>query len=61
MVMDDKRLTTVPQAAKLMGVNPRTIRRRIDDGTITGYRFGPRLIRVDMAEIETKLGVISPR
>jgi excisionase family DNA binding protein len=34
-------------------VSTKTIRRRIADGSITGYRFGPRVIRVDLDEVES--------
>lgn len=32
-----------------------TIRRRIADGTLTGYRFGPRRILVDLDELDRKM------
>jgi excisionase family DNA binding protein len=35
------------QAAQFWGVNEKTIRRRIADGTLLAYRVGPRAIRVD--------------
>ena len=38
---------TIIEAAARIGVNTKTIRRRIADGSLVGYRFGPRLIRVD--------------
>ena len=39
--------------------NPRTIRRRIADGTITGYRGrGGRSLRVDQAEVDE--GLLQP-
>ena len=44
---------SIAKAAHLADVSSRTIRRRIADGSITGYRFGPRIIRVDLAEIES--------
>lgn len=47
-----RRIVSIQDAAKYAGVNPKTIRRRIDDGTFKGYRFGPRLLRVDLAEID---------
>jgi len=46
---------TIDQAAERHGVHPKTIRRRIADGTITGYRSGPRLIRVDPDEVDAAL------
>ncbi len=50
-----RRLVSIDQAARLVDVSPRTIRRRIADGSLTGYRFGPRVIRVDLDEIESLL------
>jgi len=50
-----RRLGSIADAAELAGVNPKTIRRRIADGTLNGYRVGPRLIRVDLAELDALL------
>ena len=46
------RLVSLKDAADYAGCIPRTIRRRVADGSLTGYRFGPRLIRVDLNELE---------
>lgn len=47
------RWANLSQAAELYGVHPRTIRRRIAEGVITGYRIaGTRAIRVDLNEVE---------
>jgi excisionase family DNA binding protein len=46
---------SIDQAARLVGVSSRTIRRRIADGSLTGYRFGPRVIRVDLDEVDSLL------
>lgn len=48
-------LVTLTEAGQTLGVSPRTIRRRIADGTLRGYRIGPRLIRVDLAEAKDLL------
>lgn len=53
-----RRLESIPNAAQYVGVNPRTIRRWIASGHITGYRAGPRLIRVDLNEIDVMLAPI---
>ena len=45
-------LVPITDAAELYGVSTKTIRRRIADGSLTAYRFGPRLIRVDLAEVD---------
>jgi excisionase family DNA binding protein len=47
---------SIESAAERLDVNPRTIRRRIADGSITGYRIGHgRSIRVDTAEVDERL------
>ena len=47
-----KNYVSIPDAAKLANCSPKTIRRRISDGTIPAYRMGPRMLRVDQADIE---------
>ena len=46
---------SIADAASLLNVNPRTVRRRIADGSLTGFRVGPSLIRLDPAEVEALL------
>jgi len=46
---------TVAEAADRLHVHSRTIRRRIADGTLSAYRVGPHLIRLDPAEVEALL------
>lgn len=48
---------TIADAAELLSVNPKTIRRYIATGRLTGYRLGPHLIRLDRAEVE---GLLHP-
>jgi excisionase family DNA binding protein len=50
-----RRLVSTSEAAAYIGCHPLTIRRRIADGTLTGYRFGPRALRVDLDELEAAL------
>lgn len=50
-----RQMRSIAAAADIAGVHPRTIRRRIADGTLTGYRMGPRLIRVDVTELDAML------
>lgn len=45
-------LTSLADAAETLGCSPKTIRRYIAAGTLTGYRVGPRNLRVDAAEVE---------
>jgi excisionase family DNA binding protein len=53
--MPKKRHVALTEAAEYLGVNPRTIRRYIAAGRLTGYRVGPRLIKVDLAELDSLL------
>jgi excisionase family DNA binding protein len=46
---------SIEQAAEIYGVDKRTVRRWIADGSVTGYRMGPRLIRVDLNEVNAKM------
>lgn len=43
---------TISEAAKRFKLSPDTIRRMITRGEIEARRFGPRLIRVNLASIE---------
>ncbi|MFD2028372.1 helix-turn-helix domain-containing protein [Promicromonospora aerolata] len=52
-------LVPLADAAKHFHVSVKTLRRRIADGTITGYRLG-RLIRVDLDELTQRLVVAMP-
>ena len=53
------RLVALSVAAEVFGVSVKTIRRRIADGTVIGYRIG-RLIRVDLDEFRAALVVKMP-
>ena len=48
---------TIAEAARRHDVSTKTIRRRIADGSLTAYRFGPHLIRLDPAEVD---GLLRP-
>jgi excisionase family DNA binding protein len=50
-----RRYGSLAEAAAVGKCHLRTIRRRIADGTIVGYRFGPHLIRVDLDEVERSM------
>jgi excisionase family DNA binding protein len=49
------RPASVNDAAEVLGCNPKTIRRYISDGRLTGYRVGPRLVRIDLNEVDSLL------
>lgn len=53
-----RRLVPLAGAAEYASVHPRTLRRRIADGSLTGYRLGPRVIRVDLNEIDQLLAPV---
>ncbi|MFI9534986.1 helix-turn-helix domain-containing protein [Nocardia fusca] len=46
------RYVSISDAAFYCSVSTDTIRRAIAHGTITGYRFGGKLIRIDLHEID---------
>lgn len=50
-----RRLASINQAAEYGACSSKTIRRRIADGSLTGYRMGARLIRVDLNELDDLL------
>lgn len=52
-------LASLSEAAEQFGVSVKTLRRRIADGTIRGYRVG-RLIRVDLHELRDRLLIEMP-
>lgn len=47
-----RRLVSIAVAAEEYDVCTRTIRRWLADGRITGYRVGPRLIKLDANELD---------
>ena len=49
------RFTTIADAAAYLHVNTRTVRRMVADGTLTGYRHGSRILRVERAELDRVL------
>jgi excisionase family DNA binding protein len=53
-----KKYITLAEGADLLDVHPRTIRRWIASGRLTGYRAGSHLIRVDPDELDAILSPI---
>lgn len=49
---------SLADASEHVGVSERTIRRWIADGRLAGYRVGPRLLRVDRAELDALFAAI---
>jgi len=56
-------LRSLRQAAAVYGINPYTLRRWIAAGLISSYQVGPKLIMVDLDEIQARMvrRVTSPR
>ncbi|GAA2223096.1 hypothetical protein GCM10010413_15010 [Promicromonospora sukumoe] len=52
-------LVSLTVAAETLGISTKTVRRRIADGTVRGYRVG-RLIRLDLDEVREALAVVIP-
>jgi excisionase family DNA binding protein len=50
-----QRLDSLNNAADYAGVHVKTIRRWISAGRLTGYRLGPRLIKVDLDQLDAML------
>jgi len=50
-----RRYVKIAAAAEYLQVTDRTIRQMIADGRLTGYRNGPRLVRVDLNEIDAAM------
>lgn len=54
-------LGTIAEAADRLSCSAKTVRRYIADGRLTGYRVGPRMLRVDLAEVDQLLRAIPTR
>lgn len=54
------RLVPIEDAADVIGIHRRTLRRWVDEGIVKGYRLGPKLLRVDMDDIDRLLRPIEP-
>jgi excisionase family DNA binding protein len=49
------RYASLATAAEYLGCNERTVRRYVASGMITAYRFGDRLIRVDLNQVDSAM------
>lgn len=50
-----RQLVSIADAAQYTATSTKTIRRWLANGSLTGYRIGPRLIRVDLNELDAGL------
>lgn len=46
------RYASIPNAAEVLDVHHSTVRKWISEGRIRGYKFGERIIRVDLNDVE---------
>lgn len=54
-VQNAPRYASLAEAASYARIHPKTLRRRIDAGELTGYRLGSRILRVDLDEVDAML------
>lgn len=52
---DMSKYGTIKETAERYGISQTTVRRYIADGRITAHRVGPRLIRVDLDQVQREL------
>ncbi|MGV9745801.1 helix-turn-helix transcriptional regulator [Rhodococcus zopfii] len=50
-----RRNVTVAEAAEHYGLSVKTVRRYIADGRIPAHRLGPKLVRLDLDEVDAVL------
>jgi excisionase family DNA binding protein len=50
-----QKFESIEHAADRLDVSPKTVRRMIAQGRVTGYRIGTKLVRVASDEIDTQL------
>lgn len=50
-----RRYVSPAEAADYLGVTTRTIRAMVSDGRLTAYRNGPKLVRLDLNEIDANM------
>lgn len=53
--ISSRRYASVNDASATYDISPKTVRRRIADGSLTAYRLGPKLPRIDLAELDQLL------
>ncbi len=50
-----RRYATIRETAVYMRLNERTVRVMIEDGRLRAYRMGPRIVRLDLNEIDAAM------
>lgn len=54
---DDGDIVDINEAARLLSVSSRTVRRLISDGDLKAIKFGPRKTRLKVGDLQRLLGV----
>jgi excisionase family DNA binding protein len=55
-----RRWASFKQTAEYIGVSERTIRLMVDDGRLTQYYLGPRIVRFDLNEVDAAMTTEKP-
>ena len=55
------KLISVSRAARELGISGISLRRKILEGRIPAYRFGPKLTRIDLDEVKKKTRVTAQK
>lgn len=55
-----RRWATIGETADYMHLSTRSIREMIKDGRLRGYEAGPRVVRLDLNEVDAALKPIEP-
>ncbi len=50
-----RRWVSQVEAAEHLGITDRTLRRMVAAGDLPAYRLGPRLLRIDLADVDALL------
>lgn len=53
--MTNRRLATIDEAAEYTRISTQTLRKYISDGKLRAYRAGPRLVRIDLNDVDAML------
>jgi excisionase family DNA binding protein len=50
-----RRWATVKETATYLRLNERTVRLMVEDGRLTQYYLGPRVVRIDLNEVDAAM------
>lgn len=54
-------MATIAETAERLKCSTKTVRRWIADGRLTAYRVGPKMLRVDLADVDELMRAIPTR